>query len=117
MHEKAQWWQAQKGAKAGKNTRIHAKAGADSRKGREEMAHRQARKGAKACKKEAKGRFKKRKGWKANNGAQVGKIRSKDRLERQGTSPDKKSSKGRQEKEKEQRQARIGTKHKGSRHE
>ena len=46
------------------------------------MAHRQARKGAKACKKEAKGRFKKHKGWKANNCAQVGKIRSKGRLER-----------------------------------
>ncbi len=44
------------------------------------MAHRQARKGAKACKKEAKGRFKKRKERKANNAAQAGKIRSKGRL-------------------------------------
>ena len=46
------------------------------------MAHSQARKGAKACKNGPKGRFKKLKGWKANNGAQVGKIRSKGRLER-----------------------------------
>ncbi len=62
------------------------------------MAHRQARKGAKACKNETKGRFKKLKGWKANNGAQVGKIRSKGRRQaRKGTSPDKKSCKGRQE--------------------
>ncbi len=80
-HEKAQR-QARIQEYTQRQAQIVAKAGKKWRTGRQEKAEKHA-------KIEAKGRFKKRKGRNANNGAQAGEIRSKGRLENKGTSPDK----------------------------